>query len=44
MKMNKTCDDCAYCTYDSLSDCYICDLTEDRIELHDEACEEFVPG
>ena len=35
------CDNCFYCTYNSLSDCYICDLTDDRVELHDEACDDY---
>ena len=39
---NNTCDGCYWCTYWSEADCYICSLTDGRIELHDEACDEFL--
>lgn len=35
------CDTCIHCTYDSISDCYICDLTDDPVDLHNEACDEW---
>lgn len=41
--MHNTCDDCDNCTYDSISDCYICDIDDCRIELNYEACKNFIP-
>lgn len=41
---DEICDDCTYCMYDSVSDCYICDLTSDRIEWNDECCDDFLPA
>ena len=44
---DKTCNDCGYCTYDSVDACYICDVTDNQIERYGEVCEyydEFIPG
>ena len=44
---DKTCNDCGYCTYVSLDDCYICDLSDEQIDRYDEACNDFmayIPG
>jgi RNA polymerase subunit RPABC4/transcription elongation factor Spt4 len=40
--MSKTCGNCDRLLYDSVSDCYICGSTEDRVELDDEPCDDWI--
>ena len=39
----ETCGNCDHCTYWSNSGVYICDITDECIELGDEACWNFEP-